>query len=95
MDDANELIDLARESGLIEAQFQKYVPHATECLSHADVEQSHLGKDQTVVFKINNIHGMIILLAIGLGGASFTAMAEIIVYKACKKKDEPTKVIVL
>ena len=95
MDDANELIDLARESGLIEAQFQKYVPHATECLSHADVEQSHLGKDQTVVFKINNIHGMIILLAIGLGGATFIAVAELIIYKSCMKKEEPKRVIVI
>ena len=95
MDDANELIDLARQAGLFDARFKTYIPHATMCLTHADVQQSHFGKDQRVVFKMDNIYGMIILLAIGLGGASFTAMAEIIVYKACKKKDEPTKVIVL
>ena len=91
MDDANELIDLARQAGLFDARFKTYIPHATMCLTHADVQQSHFGKDQRVVFKMDNIYGMIIMLAIGLGGATVIAVAELIVYKACTKKEDPNR----
>ena len=76
----NELINLAIESGLIEAEFKKYVPYASKCRTHADVQKSHHEKDNQVVFKLENIYGMIILLAIGLGGAMLTMIAEIVIH---------------
>ena len=96
MDDANELIELAREAGLIDVNDMKdWFPNATECLTRADVEKSHTVKHQRVVLKIDNIYGMIILLAIGLGGAKLIALAELIVHKVGKKKDDPNRVIVI
>ena len=82
LDDANEIIDHAIESGWFNAEFSKYLPNATKCLRHDDVQWSHFETDQRVVFKMENIYGMIILLAIGLGLATLTAIAEPIIFKA-------------
>ena len=81
LEDANELIHRAVESGLIAEKMKEHLPNATQCVSHADVQRSHFGKGQKVVFKIGNIYGMIILLSIGLGVATSIAMAELTVYK--------------
>ena len=81
MEDANELIQLAREAGLIDHKLNYLYPHAKKCVTRADVEKSHFGRDQQVVFKMDNIYGMIVLMAIGLGGATFIAVVELIVYK--------------
>ena len=95
MEDANELINFAVESGLIAAKLQGYQPYATQCLSHADVQRSHFGQGQHVVFKMTNIYGMIILLAIGLGVATLIFMAELTVYKASTRINDPNMVIVM
>ena len=95
MEDANELIDLARETGLIEAQFRRELPNATKCLSHADVERSHFGKDEKVVFKMDNIYGMIILLSLGLCVSTLIAMVELIAYKAGNRREDQNGVIVI
>lgn len=60
---------------------KKYFPNATECLTRADVQKSHFGKDEKVVFKLENIYGMIILLTLGFGGGLLTLIAEIIINK--------------
>ena len=79
----------------MEAQFKKHVPYATKCLTHADVQKSHIGKDNKVVFKLENIYGMIILLALGLGGGVLTLIAEIFINKVGCKNEEANKVIVI
>ena len=89
MEDANELIDHAIESGWFNAEFSKYLPNATKCLRHDDVQRSHFETDQRVVFKMENIYGMIILLAIGLGLATLTAIAEPIIFKASHRERRP------
>ena len=89
MEDANELIDHAIESGWFNAEFSKYLPNATKCLRHDDVQWSHFETDQRVVFKMENIYGMIILLAIGLGLATLTAIADPIVFKAWHRERRP------
>ena len=95
MKDVNELIHRAVESGLIAAKLKEYQPNATQCLSHADVQRSHFGKGQQVVFKMDNIYGMLILLAIGLGVSTIIVMAELIVHKASTRTKEPNMVIVI
>ena len=92
MDDANELIEIARETGQLGTVY-RYVPNATQCATRADVEESHFEGDQQVVYKIDNIYGMITLLSIGLGGATFVAMAELIVYKVGTMMIAPNIVI--
>ena len=82
LEDANELIRRAVESGLIAEKLREHLPNATQCVSHADVQRSHIGKGQKVVFKIGNIYGMIMLLSIGLGIATLIMLAELTVYKS-------------
>ena len=68
LEDVNWAINLAREIGLIDAQFRKYVPHAKKCSTHARVRQSHYDKvaGTVEVFQMKNIYGMLMLLAMGL-----------------------------
>ena len=82
LEDANELIHRAVESGLIAEKMKEHLPNATQCVSHADVQRSHFGKGQKVVFKIGNIYGMIILLSIGLGVATLTLIVEQTIHKS-------------
>ena len=84
--EVNELIELARQSGL-SANIDKLVPNATECATNADVQRSHMVENVRVVLKLDNIHGMIVLLVVGLVGAAVTFMAELI-----KKKWETHKI---
>ena len=88
LDDANELIELARESGLIDVAFKKYIPFASKCLTHAEVQKSNIEKDMEVVIKLENIYGMIALLAVGIGGCLITIIAEIIICKVFGSKNK-------
>ena len=73
LDEVNELIELARQSGLF-TNINKLMPNATECATNADVQRSHMAQD--VVLKLDNIYGMIVLLGLGLVGSTITFMAE-------------------
>ena len=84
LEDANLLINIARESGFINEKIRKYSPNATECLTRTAVQASHFGKDQKLVFKMENIYGMLILLSVGLAGSTLIATAELIVNKVAK-----------
>ena len=77
LEDVNEGITLAREIGLIDAQFRKYVPHAKKCNTHARVRQSHYDKvaGTVEVFQLKNIYGMLMLLAMGLGSSACSFIA--------------------
>ena len=91
LEDANELIHRALESGLIAKKLKEHLPNATQCVSHADVQRSHFGKGQKVVFKIGTIYGMIILLSIGLGVATFTVIAELTANKSSNRNKDPKR----
>ena len=80
---------------MIDAQFKKHVPHAKECLTHDDVENSHFGEETKVIFKLQNIYGMVILLAMGLGGGVVTLIGEIVIHKMGSKNKELNGVIVI
>ena len=59
LEDANELIERAREAGLIDAELKKHAPHAKECRTRANVEKSHFGKEQRrFTLKLENIQIM-------------------------------------
>ena len=86
MADANELIKHAREAGLIDAELKKHSPHAKECLTHANIEKSHFGKEQRrFTLQLENIYGMLILLAVGLGGGVVTLLSEVIIHELGNK----------
>ena len=71
--------------GLGETDLQKYLPNATQCDHWQAIEESHNAKGQNVVFEIDDIYGIILLLAIGLSGALLLATVEYIFFK--KKAD--------
>ena len=73
LDEVNELIELARQSGLF-TNINKLMPNASECATNADVQRSHMAQDARVVLKMDNIYGMIILLGLGLVGSTITFM---------------------
>ena len=75
--------------GLIQNEIQKNVPNATHCLTWSAVQASHTRKGNDVVFKLEDIYGMIILLALGLGGATLVLIAELAVHKALHRKAAP------
>ena len=44
------------------------------------VQESHTENDKTVVFKGDDLLGVLVLIAMGLGGALMTWIAEMIIY---------------
>ena len=66
--------------GMIDAQIEKYVPNATKCMTWSAVQASHTENDITVVFKVVDLFGILILTAIGLGGALITWLVEMMIY---------------
>ena len=81
MEDANELIERAREAGFIDTELKKHAPHAKDCLTRANAEKSHFVKEERFPLKLENIYGMLILLAIGLGGGLVTLICEVIIHE--------------
>ena len=77
MEDFNNLVDLKDQMGLEFSQdgIEDYLPHATKCLTWQDVKASH-ETDTTLVITTENIYGIFILLALGLGGAMTVFFAE-------------------
>ena len=54
---------------------EDYVPNATKCMTWQQVKASH-ETNTTLVITIENITGIIILLALGLGGAMMALIME-------------------
>ena len=81
LEDANRLIDLANQIGLIENVIQRFTPNATQCLTWSAVQASHTRKGKDVVFNLKDIYGMLILLALGFGGAILVLISELAVHK--------------
>lgn len=76
---------MARQMGLDETYLQKYLTNATQCDNWHAIRESHNAKERNVVFKIEDIYGIILLLAIGHSGALLVATVEYIFFK--KKAD--------
>ena len=86
LDDANKLIDLAKQLDIINLAIQKHIPNATKCSTWSAVHESHWGKGELAEFKVENIFGIMILLAIGLGGSLIIAVLECIYSDISVKK---------
>ena len=67
-----------------EKNIELYIPNATKCWTWQDVKKSHMIDDQKVVIQLEDIHGLIILLVVGLGGAIAILTVELIT-KALKQ----------
>ena len=72
--------------GLIQNEITKNLPNATQCLTRSGVQESHMKKGKIVVYKLEDVYGMIILLAIGLGAAVIALFGELVWYKVFHKR---------
>ena len=57
-------------------RINNYLPNSTKCLTWQDVKASHQTDNPEIVITIDDIYGMMILLATGLGGAMVVLIFE-------------------
>ena len=62
-----------------------YIPNSTKCMTLKNVKASHETDSPEVVIRIDDIYGMVILLAMGLGGALVVLTLELLM-KAQKER---------
>ena len=55
--------------GLIDRGYNNNMPNSTKCATLKDIRDSHLGKNNVVIVKMNNIYGTLILFGIGIGAS--------------------------
>ena len=76
--------------GLIQNEIIKNLPNATQCLTRSGVQESHMKKDKNVVYKIEDVYGMMLLLAIGLGAAMLVLFGELAFNKVMHQRKNCT-----
>ena len=72
LEDINNFIHLAKQMGLVNQRFYNYLPNATVCKSN----EPRVDNDHVVKVKLRDIYGMLSLLALGMGLALTTFIAE-------------------
>ena len=80
MQDINYLIDLLNQLDLefSSNRAHNYMPNSTKCMTWQDVKSSHETDSPQVVIRIDDIYGVVILLAMGLGGALVVLALELL-----------------
>ena len=68
---------------------EDYIPNAAKCMTWQDVKASHEIENPQVVVRLEDIYGMAILLAMGIGGAVMVFFIECLT-KAQKRKFKKT-----
>ena len=61
------------------------MPNSTKCMTWQDVKSSHETDSPQVVIRIDDIYGVVILLAMGLGGSLVVLILELLM-KAQKER---------
>ena len=79
LQDFNYLMDLMNQMDL---EFSRnrildYLPNSTNCMTWPDVKASHETDSPKVIIRIENIYGMLILLAVGLCGSLIVFILEL------------------
>ena len=72
LEDMNSFIHLAKVMGLINQRFYNFLPNATVCKG----KKPHVNNDHVVIVKLGDIYGMLVLLALGIGVALTSFIAE-------------------
>ena len=79
--------------GLISPEdIDEYIPNSTKCMTWQDVKASHEKDNPQVVVGLDDIYGMAILLALGLGGALVALTVEFLI-KAQKQRFMKTELV--
>ena len=81
MEEFNHLLDLKDQMALPFSEngggLSNYIPYSTKCMAWKDVRASH-ETNATRVIAIEDIYGMMILLAICFGGATVVLLMELL-----------------
>ena len=75
--------------GLIDDQINEYVQNASKCLTWPAVQESHTGNGKTVVFKVEDLYGILVLISLGFSGALSAWVGETVIHMiklSAKKK---------
>ena len=67
MEDVNELIEQAKQMGLIDAKINSVLPNATKCSTLQDIQASYLDEGRRVSLKFEDIRGIMYLYLICIG----------------------------
>ena len=90
IDDVNELLGLAKQSGLLNALGGTFdsaaMPNVTKCGTWQDIHDSHMALGENVVIDLEDTYGIMFLLMVGLGGALFVFFAEFAAHNADGKR---------
>ena len=87
LDDANEIINMAKQMGFFDDKIQKYTPNASRCLTKAAIGKTNREKGGKMrVLRLEDKYGMFLLLCIGLAGALLAFAGEHIAHKMKSKK---------
>ena len=79
MEDFNNLGGIRKQMGSsFQNEMKRKLPNSTKCSTWNDVEQSHTMEDPRVVVQLEDIYGMMILLAVGLSGALVVLTMELL-----------------
>ena len=77
MEDVNELIEQAKQMGLIDAQISSALPNGTKCNTLQDIQESHLNEGRIVSLKFEDIRGIMYLYLICIGCTLVALMFEV------------------
>ena len=80
MEEANELIDLANQMGLIKGLYEQGLQNRTKCNKWYDIQESHIDKGGEQVLELHDFHGLFLLLSVGLSAAALTFFTEILMH---------------
>ena len=72
--------------GFIKGKFEQSLDNRTKCNSWNDIYESHSETEENAVLKFEDILGILILLAIGLGISILMFVFEKVYYMIKKKK---------
>ena len=86
LEDANALILMASQMGFIDKGLEMYTANATQCLTRSAAAATNRRINQKRVLEIKDLHGMLFILSLGLGGALLVFISEIIFHKVTNKK---------
>ena len=79
MEDADELIEQAKQMGLIDAKVSGALPNATKCSTLQDIQASYQNEGRKVSLKFEDIRGMIYLYLICIGCSLAAMMVEVVI----------------
>ena len=83
LEDVNELIEQAKQMGLIDAKINSMLPNGTKCSTLQDIQASYLEEGRRVSLKFGDIRGIMSLYLICIGCTLVALLLEVAI-KHCK-----------